>query len=140
MRHVASCGALKPTRFTRESFIRKALPEYSKDASPKRKGDSSWPKFTLDLRPPRRSSGPYKQGLPYRILLADIPSRHTRPRPTLRQLPAFRKSKPSALPLSKQSPYLGPSQSGGSIWSDTFKEEAIRKNTYWSWWTSSPNG
>ena len=48
MRHVALCGALKPTRSTRESFIRKALPEYSKDASPKRTGGSSWPKFMLD--------------------------------------------------------------------------------------------
>ena len=43
-------------------------------------------------------------------------------------------------PLSKQSPLLGPSRSGGWIWSDPLRGEAIRKNTCWSWWTSSPNG
>ena len=31
------------------------------------------------------------------------------------------------LPLSKQSPLLGPSRPGGWIWSDPLKEEAIRK-------------
>ena len=44
------------------------------------------------------------------------------------------------LPLSKQSPLLGPLRSGGLIWSDPSKGEAIRKNTYWSWWINSPNG
>ena len=34
------------------------------------------------------------------------------------------------LPLSKQSPLLGPLRSGGLIWSDPSKGEAIRKNTY----------
>ena len=48
MRHVELCDALKPTRFTRESFIRKALPESFKGASPKRKGGTFWQKFTLD--------------------------------------------------------------------------------------------
>ena len=43
------CGGLKPTRSTRESFIRKALPEYFKGASPKRKDDNYWQKFMLDL-------------------------------------------------------------------------------------------
>ena len=45
MRHVALCGTLKPTRSTRESFIRKALLGYFKDVSPKKKGDNSWLKF-----------------------------------------------------------------------------------------------
>ena len=49
MRHVALCGGLKPTRSTRESFIRKALPEYLKGASPKRKDDNFWKKLMLDL-------------------------------------------------------------------------------------------
>ena len=39
---------LKPTRSTRESFIRKALPESFKGASPKRKGGNFWQKSMLD--------------------------------------------------------------------------------------------
>ena len=58
MRHVALCGALKPTRSTRESFIRKALPEYVKDVSPKRKGGSSWTKFMLDSAATTPQLGP----------------------------------------------------------------------------------
>ena len=38
----------KPTKSTRESFIRKALPESFKGASPKRKGGTSWLKFMPD--------------------------------------------------------------------------------------------
>ena len=42
-------GVLKPTRSTRESFIRKARLECSKGASPKRKDNNFWRKFMLDL-------------------------------------------------------------------------------------------
>ena len=48
MRHAASCDALKPTRFMRESFIRKAQPESFKGASQKRKGETFWLKFMPD--------------------------------------------------------------------------------------------
>ena len=58
MRHVALCGGLKPTRSTRESFIRKALPEYFKGASPKRKDGSYWNKFMLDLAAITPQPGP----------------------------------------------------------------------------------
>ena len=39
----------KPTESMWESFIRKALPESFKGASPKRKGGTSWLKFMPDL-------------------------------------------------------------------------------------------
>ena len=48
MRHTAQCGDLKPIESMRESFIRKALPESFKGASPKRKDDNFWQKFMLD--------------------------------------------------------------------------------------------
>ena len=44
-RHAALCGNLKPTRFTSENSIRKALPKYFKDVSPWTKGGTSWLKF-----------------------------------------------------------------------------------------------
>ena len=52
------CGGLKPTVSTRESFIRKALPEYFKGASPKRKDDNFWQKFMLDLAATTPQLGP----------------------------------------------------------------------------------
>ena len=52
------CGGLKPTRSTRESFIRKALPEYFKGASPKRKDGNYWQKFMLDLAATTPQLGP----------------------------------------------------------------------------------
>ena len=58
MRHAALCGALRPTKSTRESFIRKARPECSKGASPKRKVGSSWTKFLLDSAATTPQLGP----------------------------------------------------------------------------------
>ena len=57
-RHVALCDGLKPTRSTRASFIRKALPESFKGASPKRKDDNFWKKFMLDLAATTLQLGP----------------------------------------------------------------------------------
>ena len=58
MRLDASFGAQKPTRSMRESFIRKALPESFKGASPKRKGGSFWQKFTPDSAATTQQPGP----------------------------------------------------------------------------------
>ena len=45
MRLAALSGARKPTRFTTENSTIKALPEYFKDVSLRRRGGSSWLKF-----------------------------------------------------------------------------------------------
>ena len=58
MRPDASFGVRKPTRSMRESFIRKALPEYFKGASPKRKDDNFWQKFMLDSAATTLQLGP----------------------------------------------------------------------------------
>ena len=58
MRLAALCSGLKPTRSTRESFIRKVLPESFKGASPKRKDGNFWQKFMLDLAATTPQLGP----------------------------------------------------------------------------------
>ena len=58
MRHAALCGALKPTKSTRESFTRKAQLESFKGVSPKRKGGTFWLKFMPDSANTTPQPGP----------------------------------------------------------------------------------
>ena len=47
MRHIALFDARKLTKFMKENSTRKVLLEFFKDVSPKRRDDSSWPKYML---------------------------------------------------------------------------------------------
>ena len=47
MKHVVLCGAPRPTKSMRENSTRKVLPESFEDASPKKRDDSYWLKYTL---------------------------------------------------------------------------------------------
>ena len=87
---------LKPTRSMRENFIRKAQPESFKGVSPKRKGETFWLKFMPDSAGTTLQPSPCKQGLPYRILLANGPGRRSGLSATMCWLPVIRQPKPHA--------------------------------------------
>src|SRR3954462_1242397 len=124
----------------RESFIRKALPESFKGASPKRKGGTCWLKIHAGLgghHAAARSlvSKAFHTGFYWPTAWAD--AQDLVQRCIGCQLFANQSHMP---PIALQTiPITWPSAVWGLTWWDPLKVEPTRKNTYWSWWISSPN-
>ena len=129
MRPAALSGVQRPTRFMMEISIRKALLESFNDIYPRKRGGSSWLKFMPVSAVTTLQLGPLLARPFIQVFAGRRPEQIHRTLSNVALDASYSPTKATCPPpLYKRSPSLGLLRSGGSIWSDPLKAEAIRKS------------